>query len=385
MTNIKEKSPKKIMLALSAYYFIYAAGTAAHQSLIPLLLEDAHLTDFQTGIAMSMLPIFTIIALLFWGNVSDKAKYKNNILIFLTAVSGILGFMFLFKLNFIGYVIVISIFVFFYASVFPLIDAFILESGNKFGFKFNPVRMCATIGYAIMVLLNGLLGLKTIFLVACFIYFISLIPFLYVPKIEGHRKAGQKFDILSVILKKPVIMLYLTIFTVNITYGFHSSFFPKYFINEIGDNFQLSLVIFMTPILEIVFFAFADKIAKVVDIRVAVFVSSLIMALRWLFYSVSQNFYVLFFFALTQGIAMLTPYYYTMRYTSQITPPQGNATIQTVNFIIFAGISRALGSVGGGFIVNFMSVREVYMLCGVMCLTIGLVFICSRTKFDKLI
>lgn len=376
---------KQIALLLATYYFIYTMGTAAHQVLIPLLLKEANISEFGTGAIMAMVPIFTIISPMVWGNLCDKSKSKNIILIGLLALSGVFGLLFLFKLGFVGFLIIISTFFFFNAALFPITDAVVLETGNKYGFHFNPVRMCATIGYTVMVLINGQLSLHTIFLVSCVLYVVSIIPLLPLPTVSGQRTKGKKFNILAVVTKKPVIMLYFVIFIINMTYGFHSAFFPSYFVDNIGNEFELSIVIFMTPLLEIVFFAFAHKIAKVVDIRIAVTFGIVIMGLRWFVYSYSENFITLALWALTQGVGMLAPYYYCMRYTAQITPPEGSTTIQTVNFIVFSGISRAAGSLIGGVSVPLIGYQNSYFISGIICMVAAAIFLLSRTKFEKLV
>jgi predicted MFS family arabinose efflux permease len=110
-----------------------------------------------------------------------------------------------------------------------------------------------------------------------------------------------------------------------------------------------------------------------------------VMGIRWFVYSYSESFITLALWALTQGICMLAPYYYCMRYTAQITPPEGSTTIQTINFIVFSGVSRAVGSLLGGIVLQVMDYRTVYFYCGIICMITAAIFLFSRTKFEKLV
>ena len=63
-------------------------------SFIPIYLERVcGLDEFQRGIVLSAGPLISIFALIFWGAVSDKAKFKNNVLSLLIICSSTVFFL----------------------------------------------------------------------------------------------------------------------------------------------------------------------------------------------------------------------------------------------------------------------------------------------------
>ena len=79
---MSKKTPYIALLLANA--LIYALN-ALYYNFLPIYLQHGGKSDDEIGYLLAAAQLVSVVAPFFWGVVTDKAKYKNNVLIFLVA------------------------------------------------------------------------------------------------------------------------------------------------------------------------------------------------------------------------------------------------------------------------------------------------------------
>lgn len=80
--------PRRQVLALSAYWFLYFAGLGVFFPFYTLYLrEDAGLSGTEIGLVMATLPLVGMVAQPAWGHLADRSGARSAILVLLTVAS----------------------------------------------------------------------------------------------------------------------------------------------------------------------------------------------------------------------------------------------------------------------------------------------------------
>jgi len=156
---------------------------------------------------------------------------------------------------------------------------------------------------------------------------------------------------------------------IHTTMGFYNTFFPIYYKNMGADNTILGLAVFIGSASEIIFLVFGDRIIKRLGIKFTLFGAGLI-----------NNIFAVLALQILHGFIFIVLAYSMATYINNEMPPELKASGQTVN----SGISRIIGSTGGGVISDLIGIRQVFFLNSVIVLAsiviFGAIFLVRRQK-----
>lgn len=392
MNGIKEyfnENPAlSFFIPLASFYFISFMFIGIPQVFLPLYLNSAGMNSTQVGILLSLLPLASIFGQFSWGNLADKSKTKNNVLRITVILCAAIAPFFLLVKSFSGFFILSFILFFCQSSIIPLSDAITFESAHTYGIKYSPIRMLGTLGYAIINLIAGIAASKSVgiifwlyFALAC----LSLIPSIFTPKIAGHRKKGSKFNPLKLLAKPDFIALFAFTMVINFTYGFHMSFFSIYFSKDLGAGTTLlGLIALVSTSLEYPFFIKIESIVRHITFKQGLLIIGVFAFLRWVIYAFTDNIILIFIGSIFQGITLCGYYYFVSVYISKASPPEGKATSQMFNSILNNGIARVAGSIAGGYLLQMIAMRTLYLYCALLILISLIVFYFLKVKFKPI-
>ena len=138
---------------IGAVFALIYMGNGSFLPYLSLYYMEAGLSTTQIGVITAIGPFASLLLQTAWGRLADR----KFVLMLALAASGLSALLYLLGTSYPYILGVATLFVLVNMSVLPMSDAMALEFCTNNRFHFAPVRMCGTIGYAIMpVLLGGL-------------------------------------------------------------------------------------------------------------------------------------------------------------------------------------------------------------------------------------
>lgn len=350
---------------------------AAYGTFLPVYFNNAGFSKAVIGILLALGPFVSIIAQPIWGTLCDRTENKNWILKILLLGSVLSVVLYPWSNNLYYILFVITIYTFFQSPVNPISDAITLEHLASTGWKFGPIRLAGTIGFAFMSIIAGYFAkqnIKNIFFI-CFIMSITGFFILFrVPKIDGYKSNGKKLSIWRLFKNYELVIFIAFNFVIQATFGFYNSFFPIHFSQLGADNSFLGLAMFITSGSEIPFLLFADKILKKLGIRFTLIVSACIIASRWMLLYFITDINILLIVNGSHGLTYIVFSFCMVTYISKNVPDELRASGQILNSLLCTGLARMLGSIFGGFLSNIIGIKQVFLYMSFISIVAIIVF-----------
>ena len=373
-----------LIYGLNAIYF----------SFIPKYLKDvAGKTEGEIGGLLSIGPLVGIIAMIVFGIAADKAKVKNNVLIFIIAVAAV-GFCMINLSHSYIYLMLIFAGVLFFMSPFGgLLDAISLEFTTAAGFKYGPMRIMGSVAFGAFSLILSLIlsifsehtDVRIIFPAYVFLAAGAITAVKMMPKVQGHARGKVKVSYKDFFKDKTCITLLIFMFVAHFSFGAYVGFMQN-FLTEAGNpSWVWGLVVFLTIIGEIFFFWKFDYFFKKFKLKHIVIFATFTQVLRYVSFAVlpsAPN--VLITSLLTGSFATVINYaaaYYINLTVSKETRAYGLTVMYSISFFI----PRFLAGVLGGFVVQNYSFILLMQICAIIniLLILSAKFLTFHEPVDK--
>lgn len=355
--------PIQLTYFLFFYFFIYM-GNAVYGTFIPLYFQDIGFTPSQIGTLLGIGPLVAILAQPVWGTVSDRARTKNRVLLLLIAGSGATMLLYPLSNQFVYLSVLICVFTFFQTPIFAVSDAVTLEAldKRKQG-NFSLIRLCGTVGFALMSIIFGLIAQKRVDLLFSVYAMILAISFLFVlrfPLIAGHQSNSRKMRI-WVLFRNRKLMMYLAAnFVLHITLGYYYAFFPLYFREMGGDSAWLGWSMVISSLSEVPFLLLSNRIFKRVKVSHILLGAGLAAALRWYLFSAVHNPYWTLPVQVLHGLIFIVLSVTMATVINREVPAELKASGQTLNALLSLGAARIIGSFAGGWASEAYGMHRVF-------------------------
>lgn len=374
---------KTVFQSYPVYFLLFYGFTymlnAIYFNFIPLYLKDIGYTQTLIGFILAMGPFIAIIGQPIWGMAGDQAQKKNTILKLLLIGSTLSVFFLRTQTSLYILMTFMAIFAFFQTSINPISDAITLEYLDKTRWKFGPIRMAGTIGYALMALVAGMLAKKqidSIFLLYLAVAVSALVICFFLPEVQGHQlKKGLRIPFWRLFADRKLILFLGFTFFAQMTIGYFNSFFPIYLLSNGGDSGWVGWAMFISAISEVPFLLFADRILKRTGVAGALQIAGGVTALRWLAMSMFSNPYVLEALQLLHGFSFVVLVYSMATYINREAPIELKATGQAINGLVSMGIARILANLAGGYLSDVFGIRRVLFGNFILLSVVTFVFI----------
>ena len=381
LPNFSQLPEKYVLASMYLVIYMFFAPTMYFSQYFALRGMDIK----QIGILMATITLVSMIGQFFWGNIADKAKTINKVVLSLIFLSICFSLLFIISNQFYMLLLSVIIFYIFISSVSPLMDTVILTRSQISGINFGKLRSLGAIGFLLASLLSGYLAQFNMVYIFYAVILFGILSFFVVsaaPKVHGQRKKGQKFNIIGFLKNKEIIFIFLLSMSMNFTYGFHYAFFPIYFSNDLkAGTFLYGVLIVIGAVVEIPLLLKFDFLIKKFGIKTSLLFAALLTALRWFFYGIFDNILILLILSLFQGISLIIMHYYVCVYLNCKAPAEGKATVQMLINILTFGLARILGSVFGGFTLSYFGgIKNMYLICTATIIVACVIF--SFGRFD---
>lgn len=376
------------IIFLLLYGFSYMCN-AAYTIYIPIYLDSIGFSKTNIGFLLSLAPFIAMLAQPVWGTFSDRAKYKNTVLIILIIGSITSVLLYRLSISFLYLSLIICCFTLFQTSINPMSDAIALEYTSSTGCKFGHIRLAGTVGYSLMAVAAGMLLTKSInrmFLIYFTAGFLTLITALFLPKIKGHQAGGRKLSFWSLLKDKKLILYLAFALVIQTTLGYYYTFFSIYYQQLGATKALIGWSSFIAAMSETPFLLFSHVLLKKIKTPHALIIAGSAAALRWLLFGFTINPYGILIFQLLHGFINIVITVSLAMYINEFVPQELKASGQALISLVCTGIARILGNLLGGYFSDIFGIQNMFTYNAILVLITVFIFaivVSGRLSFKK--
>ncbi len=315
---------------LNIFYFLYLGGLGAYYTFLSVYLErELGYSGTQIGLVLAIAPIIAFFSSPIFGFITDIYKKPKLVIQFILLVGSILLLSTYFMAGTVA-VYFIFAFEFFKSPIMPLTDSYTIKLGNIKGFYYSPIRTWGSLGYIVGSLVIGYLvsdKLALLFIFAGILYFISLLVFNSVEKIEYAEEHGSYKEDFFNLIKRVDFLLLLVILASTYAISNAMNNYNGIRILELGGTYkQIGYSTLSLAFFELIILSQNYKLLRKYGYIKLFTVASLALALRWLLYFFTTNVWVYLLSTSLHGISFALVFPAALTYISKNFPKKINAT-----------------------------------------------------------
>ena len=363
---------------LMPFYITLYMVLCVYQNFFTVYLNDIGVDSRTIGILMALAPLASLLGQPVWGNIGDRVRYKNSLLLLLCFAAAAMSVLLSLSANVFLIGAFLALFAFFYMSVQPVGDAVTLEALERDQMPFGPVRITASLSFA---LLSGMSGLfltghsERVPWVTALLLLLTGLCVLAMPRISGHRKKSDRSGMRELFRYKHMMMVFLLSGCIMIGMVFFYNFFSIYYKEDLGGTqSMLGICYFISAFVELPFLLASDRLyQKFGVVRILLF-SGTIMGLRWLILAAVHSPWTAMASQVLHSCCFLMMSFTVIKYVNESVPPQYKAAGQMLYTLFTLSIARVAGALIGGEIAQYFGRRTMFLIGGIYTLLCVVLF-----------
>ncbi|MFA7637101.1 MAG: MFS transporter, partial [Monoglobales bacterium] len=261
-------------------------------TILPLYLSQ-FFDSVEMGYLLAIPPLLMCIAPLFWGNVTDRVKNQNSIMIVLAIGAAVMYLSLRISSNFYFTAAMLIGFSFFQSSFGSLIDVLTIRSAEKFRMNYGFFRIMGALIYGLMAWFVTLFAkTETSFVIFVISAVLASIFVAMMPKIKkvSHEEKTDVKDSSSALKNKELWFLIIVIALPFFAWGYYQNFFPNYITDELGlDKSIWGMMAFLNAFSELPFFFYFNRIYNNFRLKQIIMISCSVIVVRYLVYAIVKN------------------------------------------------------------------------------------------------
>jgi PPP family 3-phenylpropionic acid transporter len=360
-------------LEILVIYFCYVSVQGINSTYMNLYLDSIGFSSSQIGMTISASTLIVLSSQMLWGMASDRAKYKNTVLILMLGVSAVAILFFRVSAAFWYVLLISALYACFQSCSFPLLDNIVLEASEGKSWNFGQLRAGGTAGYCVTMLCIGFVigeEYSRIFYIMSAALFICFALSTRMPKVEGRRAGMKKTPFRALFRDKPLMAMFGFSIMYSLGQSFYFSYYPIYFTQLGGTSEQVGVMMFFSGIVEIPSLMFASRAVKRFGAdRVLIAVGILAVA-RYTLLSFLTSTPLIMAASMLQGPAFAGLTYSLINHINSRVAKENRATSQSFNTLLGSVFSRLIfGYVGGVAVERFSANGILLVIAGIMLVT----------------
>ncbi len=377
---------KKLYL-FYVFFFVIFLGQATYAAFFPVYLSNAGMPPGMLGMTNGTYQIILFLFVPVVGILADRVLSAKKVLLGLLVICSVI--LLIFKNVYTVPLLAATMVVFsvFFNSMGGIYEALGVNYAMRAGYRYNPIRMAGTIGYAVMSAVLGQLLIEQENLMMSMFLLVLLAAFIiccFLPDIHTVRKPDSSLrnNNVFVLLKNRDLRNVLTLFTVfMLGTSFNSTFFGIHLTQDLdGDYFMVGIGNALLAVSEFPFHVGPGRRwIKRIGIKRCMVMVMFVGAFRWMVAAICNN---PWFFTATMvfnGVMLVPVIVELVEYLHAITPEGLKTSAQTVLKAGFSMVGVLLANIVLGELVQFLDTRGVdgiracYILLLVIYLAAGVI------------
>lgn len=356
-----------------------------------IYLQNNGFPASQFGLLNAIACAVAIVAMTFWGMVSDRIGSVRKIVI-LTLTLGILLYALIPLIptgksySTLLFLIIIPAIGFFRVPMSPFVDNLTVRNCAEHRLNYGAIRSSGSLFFAIsgVITVNCLipaLGVSSTFWAMGLVMIpaIILVFFCYEPQ-SGGRAKKSRVGSKELFKNYRFVAFLLFAFFFYIAVTFEGNFLP-YLMSDIGvESTNIGLVLSIRAMMEIPFLFFIVNLRRHIKLRYLIMLAAALMGVECLllgFFVSSLPQFIIFasFFGLGNGAFLGT----STNYIYELAPAHLRATAHGM-FISVSQVAGILGNLLGGFLFDAVGGKPFYLIAGAVMFLSVVVFAISSMK-----
>lgn len=364
---------RNLSIKLSGIYIaIYGALACIYPFLI-YYFQEKGLSYTEMGIIFATISITGVLTQPVWGFITDKYSNKRTIMMITMLLSAVFVYSLIPATGFYFIMLSIILLMIFQSPVVPVTDAYsyeIIEQYKKM--QYGKIRLMGSFGYAIVALFMGYavkyLGINSSYIVYSALMLLGILLLRSIDyKDKGLHKKISFYGVVSLIKDKQFMLLLISVMLTNIGNGSNGSYIPVLIEKTGGDVTQLGIVWFIIAISELPAFYFGAKLIYQYGELNLYIVGVALFALRYFLDSLCSYYLPVLGIQLLQGVTYTFYLLASLQYLNKIVPANMRTTAITLHAAAM-GIGGAIGNIGGGMLLEHISIFMLYQILACNCI-----------------
>jgi len=364
---------RNLSIKLSGIYIaIYGALACIYPFLI-YYFQEKGLSYTEMGIIFATISITGVLTQPVWGFITDKYSNKRTIMMITMLLSAVFVYYLIPATGFYFIMLSIILLMIFQSPVVPVTDAYsyeIIEQYKKM--QYGKIRLMGSFGYAIVALFMGYavkyLGINSSYIVYSALMLLGILLLRSIDyKDKGLHKKISFYGVVSLIKDKQFMLLLISVMLTNIGNGSNGSYIPVLIEKTGGDVTQLGIVWFIIAISELPAFYFGAKLIYQYGELNLYIVGVALFALRYFLDSLCSYYLPVLGIQLLQGVTYTFYLLASLQYLNKIVPANMRTTAITLHAAAM-GIGGAIGNIGGGMLLEHISIFMLYQILACNCI-----------------
>ena len=367
---IKYRGPRYIVPLFLSNALIFGIN-GVYFSSIPIYLERVcGLNEFERGIVLSAGPLVSIFALIFWGAISDKARFKNNVLSLLLLCSSAVFFAFSFSNNFYYLIALNGLLMFFMSSYGGLLDTITFDFTGNAGMNYGPVRMMGTLSFGLISLFLMIFigdSINSVFYIYIFIAALSVCSLKLMPPVKGYAKSKKSISYREIFSDRNLVIMLCALAVCHFSAAAFNNFIPNYIINNLGASPGMwGLTLLLSVSGEMIFFACYNRLLHKFGVRKMLYFALGMQVMRYLMLALIQNMAGVILSSLLGGSFIIVSNYCVAMYINTTVKKEMRATGQALMHSLGSFAPRVIAGVICGFLAGARGVPFVMGVCAAL-------------------
>ena len=361
-----------------AFYLLYYAALAALGPFIVLYYRQLGFTGAQIGLLAGMSPLITLVGAPFWTGIADATRRHRLVMSLAIVVAVVLALIFPSLKTLSPVVLLIALYSFFTAPIVSLSDSATMSMLASEKAMYGRVRLGGTIGWGLAAPVAGMLvqayGLKLAFWGYAALMCLALIVsqrFVFSQSAAGTSLQG---GIRTLLTNRRWVLFLAMAFVGGMGLITINNYLFAYMEELKASETTMGIALTISTLSELPVLFFADRLLKRFKAHGLLVLAMTVTGVRLLLYAAFNFPAGVLVFQVLNGLTFPAAVVAGVSYADENAPAGMSATAQGLFGAMFMGFGAAAGGFIGGFLLEGIGGRGMYLVFGVMVL-VGIAFI----------
>lgn len=365
---------KIIKRKLNLIYLIFFAAAACYSPFLIVYFSYKNLDFTQIGLIFAAMSVVGVISQPIWGYITDRYLNARITLIIVMLCSCICVFLLTFASGFGMIFITVVMISIFQNSVFPILDSLCYQLSSQYScIQYGRVRLRGSFGYAVSVLLSGIVIKYTSIYIPYYIYcFLIMLGVILTHTLKYEAKPSGKVvsfrDISSLFKESRFVVFILSVMLLNISMGANSNYIGELIKQTGGDVSNLGLLWFIVAMSEIPVLYFSSRILSAIKDLKLYYACIIFFGIRFFADSLAASWQVVIAIQVLQFITFALYIISALHYINRIVEPEMRTSSITIYTAAGGGLGGFIGNLGGGLILGILDVFWLFKILAIVCI-----------------